>query len=140
MSVSGVTPRHVKYQHLDSDIHLFTFRKPTREAVDEYIALHNEISQQTGYFDKVLVIMDITASGLPSLKHIINQIRTQAKHDRYYGTGRMSRTAIIYSDRGLSSLLNTGIYMMEQINPGNPVAAFMNYESAVNWLLEIPSK
>jgi len=136
MSISSVNPRHIRYQELKNNIHHFTFNKPTREAVDEFITIQNEISQQTGYFNRVLTLMDITESGLPSLKHIITQIRATVKRNRYYGTSRMSRTAVVYSDPGLGSLLNSGIQMLEQINPGNPVQAFMDYDQAVVWLLE----
>lgn len=136
MSASGVTPRHLEYKLLSNGIHIFVLNKPTREAVDEFMDLLDGVTQQTAYTDTVLTLLDVRESGLPSLKYLINAIQKMVKRNRYYGTSRMSRTAILYDDIGMVTLIHTGMQMMEQVDPGNPTHSFMHLEDAVCWLLD----
>lgn len=136
MSPSGVNPRYLTYTKLNNGIHLYTFQQPTREAVDEFVELLEMATQQTGYTDNVLTLLDVRESGLPSLKYLISSIQKMVKRHRYYGTSRMSRSAILYNDIGMVTLMYTGIQMLEQVNPGNPVQSFMHIEDAVCWLLD----
>jgi len=134
MDAQQVTDKPCIYHLLDGDIHQFTLQESTRDAVDGFISVMQSLSLELPADDTMLILFDVRASGVPPLRYFSAKVLNMMKTLQQANQVHPARTAILYRDQAMLSLLRTGMDLMSLTNWSNFMRAFDDRDAALNWL------
>lgn len=124
------------YAFIAERIHCYTFLQPTRQAVDDFIAIMTDIAEthQVGPYDDIITLIDLSQSGLPPVNYLLTRI---GAFQRKYPARGSGRVALINQHSGLSSLISSLAAVLArharvQIRLFTPAER----DEAIAWLLE----
>jgi len=115
---------------LPNSIYVFTFLKPSRCAVDEWLAHLDMIFASTPPDKKVRYIMDYRGSGIPPITYGAQRSRQWLRENAHHN---LVRVAFLYQSGALISMLDS---MIRYLNASRVTLRFFQQEDdAINWLL-----
>ncbi len=68
-----------EHQVLDGNVHLLTFHRSTRAAVEEFLAIYPSIIYENGPDKPLRLLVDVRPDGAPSVRYLLNRLR------KFYG-------------------------------------------------------
>lgn len=119
-------------QH-ESGICEYTFHKSSRQAVNEFLAQNNKVIVNAEDDQTLLVLIDISPSGLPPLAYFLSRVREEMKQHPYRLS---SRVAILYKDSRLLGLMDNTVRLITNSKDKTRFFKLENRDQALAWLLE----
>lgn len=133
----STTTNHLSYQHLEGDIHEFTFFDSTRQSVDDLSMLQQDwINRNTGKLSGIVVrvLYDLRRSGPLPMNYAFKRNADLLRQNPTYQPTQV-RHAIVYnpSYSGYGMLSRK---MLQLFTPGYiRTEFFLERDAAIRWLL-----
>ncbi|MEQ8672131.1 MAG: hypothetical protein RLP44_21005 [Aggregatilineales bacterium] len=119
----------------DNGIHEFINHAATRQAVDILLEKVFEIVSALAANEPLLVLNDLTESGIPPLRYAMSRSKELVKH-YYDGTPTQQNPVLMAYVVQSNSMVSTFKFLIEQLGRGTTtIKIFNDRESAMAWLV-----
>lgn len=122
----------VKYTYLYDAIHYFQFLSGRSEAVDDLLVLYQPILVAHDPKRPFLLVIDVTASGLPAITYVVSKVR---KFYRQTPPPPILRSVFVFRDRTLVRIGESAINLLN-VNASRRFIHESDFEDAIRWLLD----
>lgn len=117
------------YQHVENDVHLFTFNKASAAAVDIFFEGLSAIYKDVTDDSIVLVIMDVRQSGLMPMSYAFRQARQWVNEQPHHPAAFV---AVVHKDNFLLTFMELSFKSMRLGHLRT--ASFKELDAAYQWL------
>lgn len=121
------------YRRLDNGIHLFTFKKSSRAAIDSWISMSETLIKEAPPDGVVTVLYDLSTSGMLPLSYGTQRLAALTKS---YPKRARTRGAFVIPPSFLSSLITAFSRLLHLDREEMRFFPVAKRDEAVAWLLE----
>ncbi len=122
-----------EYHQHESGIYEFIFHEASRIAINEYFNLIDRIVLEAPADTVLLLLIDISHSGIPPMAYFIEKMRFSI---RKYPHRLASRTAIIYKDSAILSIMHHIIKKLAGQEDTIRLFEYPQRDTVYTWLLD----